>query len=82
VFEDDFETFDETLLTNFDVKELSHYEKALLIHGDKTLYIDSGAFDNLGRRLPDCLALRTTLPGKDRSDFWDIFDTLKKRYRR
>ena len=74
------ENQDSSLITNFFVSELSHYEKAIEMFGDDTLYIDSGAFDCNGRRLPDSLALRTKDFDKDRTDFWDVFDSLEEKY--
>jgi len=69
--------FEEDLLTNFHSKDLELYRKAIELFGDNTLYISCKAFDRNGRTLKDCYSLRTK-KDKDRSDFWNLFRTLRK----
>jgi len=76
-YDDWFE--EEDLLTNFTEKELPLYEKTIQEFGDDTLFISDEAFSGQGRRLEGHYSLRTK-EHKDRSDFWELFDSIRKSF--
>lgn len=67
---------EESLLTNFDSRQLPIYEKALNKFGDASLYIDNKAYNSQGNLLEGCYALRTKT-NQDRSMFWNLFRTIQ-----
>jgi hypothetical protein len=76
MYDDDIYFEKENLLTNFGTSELKTYKKAIEIYGDDTLYIDDVAYDSWGNRLNGDYALRTK-EYKDRSEFWELFRSLR-----
>ncbi len=69
------------LLTNFNTKDRSKYEKAIEEYkketGDCSLYIEEEAYWVNGYRDITMNALKASR-NMDRSKFWKIFDTLKE----
>jgi hypothetical protein len=69
-----------TMVTNFDKNRLPIYEKAIQEY-DKSeiLYIKEDAYDMNGDFTGD-MSLHCSEKGTDLSDFWDIFDKIKKEF--
>lgn len=68
---------EDNLLTNFHARQLSLYLKAVEEYGDTTIYISSVAYDISGKSLREYYSLRTEV-NCDRSDFWKLFNKLRK----
>lgn len=66
-----------SLITNFDRSDRHIYQKAIELSGHSELYIADDATDILGNRLTYLLALRSK-ERQDLSDFWDIFEQIRK----
>lgn len=73
--------YEDNTLTNFTKDERPIYEKALKIYTEKTgknnIFIRDTAYDGWGNLLSDHNAL-CKLDCEDKSDFWRIFDNIRK----
>ncbi len=72
---------DDNLLTNFDKEETHIYQEAIRRYGKGGLFITEDAYDVYGNKIETCSALRRTQRG-DKSEFWRIFDQVKREYDR
>ena len=71
--------YEDSLLTNMCNKDRQLVEKAIqLYQGTNEIVLDDNAFDCLGRLIPDHFSIHTKTKDKDHSDFWELFDYLKK----
>jgi hypothetical protein len=68
---------EEDLLTNFPARQLGLYRKAVKEYGDTTIYISDVAYDIKGSSLQEYCSLRTEV-NCNRSDFWKLFNKLRK----
>lgn len=77
-YQDKFDCWfeEDDLLTNFFSNQLPLYERAIKEFGDDTLYISDKAYHSNGFKMEGVYSLRTTVH-KDRSDFWNLFDSLR-----
>lgn len=68
-----------TWLTNFNNEQLGIYEKVIELNGDDNLFcICENAYDSNGRYIDGYSALHITRTDEDLSEFWRIFDNLRK----
>ncbi|WP_186423010.1 hypothetical protein [Lacrimispora celerecrescens] len=71
------EFIEEDLLTNFPDQQLGLYRKVVKEYGDTTIYISDEAYDIKGNTLQEYYSLRTKV-NCNRSDFWQLFNILRK----
>lgn len=67
-----------TVVTNFTIKNLSMYKKAVELYGDARTVIHQRAFDISGRLVKNHWSLHNMNPGSDLSDFWKVYNKVRK----